>query len=106
MQFTDYDISTFEAFATFCGLGIQNTQVYENACKLSVIFILLILFSKIFRFWVRPFHIKFVICMYVVRNVFLFIHILFIIFVVHRYDDIHTIFAAHKYNAHECYIWL
>ena len=34
LHFSEYDISTFEAFATFCGLGIQNTQVYENACKL------------------------------------------------------------------------
>lgn len=23
-----------EAFAIFCGLGIHNTQMYENACKL------------------------------------------------------------------------
>ncbi|KAL7639239.1 UNVERIFIED_CONTAM: hypothetical protein RMT77_010773 [Armadillidium vulgare] len=34
MHFSDYDINTFEAFATFCGLGIQNTQVYEKACRL------------------------------------------------------------------------
>lgn len=33
-QFTDSDISIFEAFAIFCGLGIHNTQMYENACKL------------------------------------------------------------------------
>ncbi|CAK1594286.1 unnamed protein product [Parnassius mnemosyne] len=33
-QFTDGDISIFEAFAIFCGLGIHNTQMYENACKL------------------------------------------------------------------------
>ncbi|XP_014256079.1 cGMP-specific 3',5'-cyclic phosphodiesterase [Cimex lectularius] len=32
--FTDCDISIFEAFAIFCGLGIHNTQMYENACKL------------------------------------------------------------------------
>ncbi|XP_064105457.1 cGMP-specific 3',5'-cyclic phosphodiesterase-like [Macrobrachium nipponense] len=34
LQFTDHDINTFEAFAIFCGLGIQNTQVYEKACRL------------------------------------------------------------------------
>ncbi|KAK8379681.1 hypothetical protein O3P69_019581 [Scylla paramamosain] len=34
LQFSDYDISTFEAFAIFCGLGIQNTQAYEKACRL------------------------------------------------------------------------
>ncbi|KAK4296300.1 hypothetical protein Pmani_031195 [Petrolisthes manimaculis] len=33
-HFTDQDINTFEAFAIFCGLGIQNTQVYEKACRL------------------------------------------------------------------------
>ncbi|XP_028162206.1 cGMP-specific 3',5'-cyclic phosphodiesterase-like, partial [Ostrinia furnacalis] len=33
-QFSDGDISIFEAFAIFCGLGIHNTQMYENACKL------------------------------------------------------------------------
>lgn len=32
--FTDCDVSLFEAFAIFCGLGIHNTQMYENACKL------------------------------------------------------------------------
>ncbi|XP_066247730.1 cGMP-specific 3',5'-cyclic phosphodiesterase [Euwallacea similis] len=32
--FTDSDVSLFEAFAIFCGLGIHNTQMYENACKL------------------------------------------------------------------------
>ncbi|XP_060527749.1 cGMP-specific 3',5'-cyclic phosphodiesterase [Cylas formicarius] len=32
--FTDGDVSLFEAFAIFCGLGIHNTQMYENACKL------------------------------------------------------------------------
>ncbi|XP_065214815.1 cGMP-specific 3',5'-cyclic phosphodiesterase isoform X2 [Planococcus citri] len=32
--FTEGDISIFEAFAIFCGLGIHNTQMYENACKL------------------------------------------------------------------------
>lgn len=32
--FTDCDVSIFEAFAIFCGLGIHNTQMYENACKL------------------------------------------------------------------------
>lgn len=31
--FTDCDVSIFEAFAIFCGLGIHNTQMYENACK-------------------------------------------------------------------------
>uniref|UniRef100_A0A1A9WNF2 Phosphodiesterase n=1 Tax=Glossina brevipalpis TaxID=37001 RepID=A0A1A9WNF2_9MUSC len=34
MPFTDSDASIFEAFAIFCGLGIHNTQMYENACKL------------------------------------------------------------------------
>ncbi|XP_061393022.1 cGMP-specific 3',5'-cyclic phosphodiesterase [Musca vetustissima] len=34
MPFTDCDASIFEAFAIFCGLGIHNTQMYENACKL------------------------------------------------------------------------
>lgn len=33
-QFNENDISIFEAFAIFCGLGIHNTQMYENACKL------------------------------------------------------------------------
>ncbi|XP_037295889.1 cGMP-specific 3',5'-cyclic phosphodiesterase isoform X2 [Manduca sexta] len=33
-HFTDGDVSIFEAFAIFCGLGIHNTQMYENACKL------------------------------------------------------------------------
>ncbi|KAK7582390.1 hypothetical protein V9T40_013835 [Parthenolecanium corni] len=32
--FIESDISIFEAFAIFCGLGIHNTQMYENACKL------------------------------------------------------------------------
>lgn len=32
--FADPDVSIFEAFAIFCGLGIHNTQMYENACKL------------------------------------------------------------------------
>lgn len=32
--FTDSDVSIIEAFAIFCGLGIHNTQMYENACKL------------------------------------------------------------------------
>ncbi|XP_011329812.2 cGMP-specific 3',5'-cyclic phosphodiesterase isoform X2 [Ooceraea biroi] len=32
--FTDSDVSIFEAFAIFCGLGIHNTQMYESACKL------------------------------------------------------------------------
>lgn len=27
-------MSILEAFAIFCGLGIHNTQMYENACKL------------------------------------------------------------------------
>lgn len=27
-------MTIFEAFAIFCGLGIHNTQMYENACKL------------------------------------------------------------------------
>ncbi|XP_037793499.1 LOW QUALITY PROTEIN: cGMP-specific 3',5'-cyclic phosphodiesterase-like [Penaeus monodon] len=34
LHFTEHDINTFEAFAIFCGLGIQNTQVYEKACRL------------------------------------------------------------------------
>ncbi|KAF5298891.1 hypothetical protein FQR65_LT09542 [Abscondita terminalis] len=34
LPFTECDISLFEAFAIFCGLGIHNTQMYENACKL------------------------------------------------------------------------
>lgn len=34
LPFTDSDVSIFEAFAIFCGLGIHNTQMYENACKL------------------------------------------------------------------------
>ncbi|XP_074026387.1 phosphodiesterase 6 isoform X2 [Leptinotarsa decemlineata] len=34
VPFTEYDVSLFEAFAIFCGLGIHNTQMYENACKL------------------------------------------------------------------------
>ncbi|KAK0159044.1 hypothetical protein PV328_009975 [Microctonus aethiopoides] len=33
-SFTDCDVSIFEAFAIFCGLGIHNTQMYESACKL------------------------------------------------------------------------
>ncbi|XP_014291303.1 cGMP-specific 3',5'-cyclic phosphodiesterase isoform X1 [Halyomorpha halys] len=32
--FNENDVSIFEAFAIFCGLGIHNTQMYENACKL------------------------------------------------------------------------
>lgn len=32
--FSECDVSLFEAFAIFCGLGIHNTQMYENACKL------------------------------------------------------------------------
>lgn len=34
MAFTDSDASIIDAFAIFCGLGIHNTQMYENACKL------------------------------------------------------------------------
>lgn len=34
MPFADTDVSILEAFAIFCGLGIHNTQMYENACKL------------------------------------------------------------------------
>ncbi|XP_030573302.1 cGMP-specific 3',5'-cyclic phosphodiesterase isoform X1 [Drosophila novamexicana] len=34
LPFTESDASIFEAFAIFCGLGIHNTQMYENACKL------------------------------------------------------------------------
>jgi len=32
-SFSDCDVSIFEAFAIFCGLGIHNTQMYENACE-------------------------------------------------------------------------
>ena len=32
--FTESDISLFEAFTIFCGLGIHKTQMYESACKL------------------------------------------------------------------------
>lgn len=32
--FANEDVSILEAFAIFCGLGIHNTQMYENACKL------------------------------------------------------------------------
>ncbi|XP_054716630.1 cGMP-specific 3',5'-cyclic phosphodiesterase-like isoform X2 [Uloborus diversus] len=32
--FTECDISTLEAFSMFCGLGIYNTQMYENVTKL------------------------------------------------------------------------
>ncbi|XP_070540833.1 cGMP-specific 3',5'-cyclic phosphodiesterase-like isoform X13 [Ptychodera flava] len=32
--FHEQDVNIFEAFAIFCGLGIHNTQMYENACKL------------------------------------------------------------------------
>ncbi len=28
------DISLFEAFAIFCGIGIHNTKMYENAIKM------------------------------------------------------------------------
>ncbi|KAH8383081.1 hypothetical protein KR009_006660 [Drosophila setifemur] len=34
VPFSESDASIFEAFAIFCGLGIHNTQMYENACKL------------------------------------------------------------------------
>ncbi|KAG5672291.1 hypothetical protein PVAND_002428 [Polypedilum vanderplanki] len=34
VQFTNCEISIFEAFAIFCGLGIHNTTMYESACKL------------------------------------------------------------------------
>ncbi|XP_071793701.1 cGMP-specific 3',5'-cyclic phosphodiesterase-like isoform X1 [Asterias amurensis] len=34
LSFTDQDENLFEAFAIFCGLGIHNTQMYENAVKL------------------------------------------------------------------------
>ncbi|XP_013378617.1 cGMP-specific 3',5'-cyclic phosphodiesterase isoform X3 [Lingula anatina] len=33
--FYERDMNMFEAFAIFCGLGIHNTQMYENAVKLS-----------------------------------------------------------------------
>ncbi|XP_068745612.1 cGMP-specific 3',5'-cyclic phosphodiesterase-like [Montipora capricornis] len=32
--FTEGDENLFEAFATFCGLGIHNALMYEQACKL------------------------------------------------------------------------
>ncbi|NP_001029121.1 sperm phosphodiesterase 5 [Strongylocentrotus purpuratus] len=32
--FTDQDEHLFEAFAIFCGLGIHNTQMFENAMRL------------------------------------------------------------------------
>ncbi|XP_071828467.1 cGMP-specific 3',5'-cyclic phosphodiesterase-like isoform X3 [Apostichopus japonicus] len=32
--FTEQDENLFEAFAIFCGLGIHNTQMYENAIRL------------------------------------------------------------------------
>ncbi|XP_029206417.2 cGMP-specific 3',5'-cyclic phosphodiesterase-like [Acropora millepora] len=32
--FTEGDENLFEAFAIFCGLGIHNAQMYEQACKL------------------------------------------------------------------------
>lgn len=32
--FTEGDENLFEAFAIFCGLGIHNSQMYEQACKL------------------------------------------------------------------------
>ncbi|XP_041476660.1 cGMP-specific 3',5'-cyclic phosphodiesterase-like isoform X4 [Lytechinus variegatus] len=32
--FTEQDEHLFEAFAIFCGLGIHNTQMYENAMRL------------------------------------------------------------------------
>ncbi|XP_077864639.1 cGMP-specific 3',5'-cyclic phosphodiesterase-like [Saccoglossus kowalevskii] len=32
--FNEQDINIFEAFAIFCGLGMHNTQMYENACQL------------------------------------------------------------------------
>ncbi|KAG1682645.1 cGMP-specific 3',5'-cyclic phosphodiesterase [Nymphon striatum] len=32
--FNAIDVITFEAFAIFCGLGIHNAQMYDNACKL------------------------------------------------------------------------
>ncbi|CAL4068650.1 unnamed protein product, partial [Meganyctiphanes norvegica] len=33
-KFSVYDIKTFESYALFCGIAIQNTQVYEKACRL------------------------------------------------------------------------
>eukprot|EP00095_Tigriopus_kingsejongensis_P010391 snap_masked-scaffold1615_size33485-processed-gene-0.0 protein:Tk10391 transcript:snap_masked-scaffold1615_size33485-processed-gene-0.0-mRNA-1 annotation:"camp cgmp cyclic nucleotide" len=33
-KFDESEISLFEAFAIFCGIGIHNTKVYEGACKL------------------------------------------------------------------------
>ncbi|XP_043192163.1 cGMP-specific 3',5'-cyclic phosphodiesterase-like, partial [Amphibalanus amphitrite] len=32
--FTDQDIRAVETFGVFCGLGIHNSQMYENACRL------------------------------------------------------------------------
>ena len=34
MKFDETDISTFEAFSIFCGIGIHNTKMYESAYKL------------------------------------------------------------------------
>lgn len=31
---TEWKIIIFQAFSIFCGLGIYNTQMYENASKL------------------------------------------------------------------------
>ncbi|XP_074599710.1 cGMP-specific 3',5'-cyclic phosphodiesterase-like isoform X2 [Brevipalpus obovatus] len=33
-QFSEVDVSTFEAFAIFCGLGIHKMQMYEKAIRL------------------------------------------------------------------------
>lgn len=33
-KFDESEISLFEAFGIFCGIGIHNTKVYEGACKL------------------------------------------------------------------------
>ena len=34
LPFDEADITLFEAFAIFCGIGIHNTKMYEGACKL------------------------------------------------------------------------
>ena len=33
-KFNETDMSLFEAFAIFCGIGIHNAQMYDSACKM------------------------------------------------------------------------
>ena len=35
-KFNETDMSLFEAFAIFCGIGIHNAQMYDSACKMMV----------------------------------------------------------------------